>query len=79
MNTVILPRQAATVRRPPPPRSKRSRSALPGFGLTLGFSLTYLSLLVLIPLAALFLHAAGLGAAGIVRELSQTRVLHALG
>ena len=30
---------------------------LPGFGLTLGFTLVYLSLLVLIPLGALFLRA----------------------
>ena len=30
-------------------------SAIPGFGLALGFTLTYLSLIVLIPLAALVL------------------------
>lgn len=34
---------------------------LPGFGLTLGFTLTYLSLIVLLPLAALFLKSATLG------------------
>ncbi len=34
--------------------------ALPGFGLTLGFSITYLSLLVLIPLAFVFLKASEL-------------------
>jgi sulfate transport system permease protein len=33
----------------------KQRSVLPGFGLTMGFTLTYLSLLVLIPLAGLFL------------------------
>src|SRR5437773_12505922 len=38
----------------------RRRSALPGFGLSLGFSLSYLGLLVLIPLATLFLRSAGL-------------------
>jgi len=54
------------------------RSVLPGFGLSLGFTLSYLSLLVLIPLAALFLHAAGLGVSGLIRELSQPRVVHAL-
>lgn len=32
----------------------KQRSALPGFGLTLGYALLYLSLIVLIPLAALF-------------------------
>jgi sulfate/thiosulfate transport system permease protein len=38
----------------------KSRSVLPGFGLTLGYTLTYLSLIVLIPLAALFLKSASL-------------------
>ena len=36
------------------------RSALPGFSLSLGYAVTYLSLLVLIPLAACFLKAASL-------------------
>ena len=36
-------------------------SVLPGFGLTLGFTLTYLGLIVLIPLGALVLNAAGAG------------------
>ena len=40
--------------------AKSSRSVLPGFGLSLGFTLTYLSLLVLIPLAAMFMRASGL-------------------
>ena len=35
--------------------SLKRRSVLPGFGLTMGCTLSYLSLLVLIPLAALFL------------------------
>jgi len=56
----------------------KSRSILPGFGLSLGFSLTYLSLLVLIPLAALLLNAAGIGPAALWRELTSARVLHAL-
>ena len=36
-------------------------SVLPGFGLTLGFTLAYLGLIVLIPLGALVLGAAGAG------------------
>jgi sulfate transport system permease protein len=47
-----------------PPRHRRHRSRksiIPGFGLTMGFTLAWLSLIVLIPLAALFLKAAGLG------------------
>jgi len=36
----------------------RGRSVLPGFGLSLGFAVTYLSLFILIPLGALLLKAA---------------------
>jgi sulfate transport system permease protein len=54
------------------------RRVLPGFGLSLGITLTYLSLLVLLPLAALFLRAAGLGIEGIWRELLSARLQHAL-
>ncbi|MCS7046827.1 MAG: ABC transporter permease subunit [Gemmataceae bacterium] len=38
----------------------RKRRSLPGFGLSLGFTLTYLSLLVLLPLAACVVKAASL-------------------
>jgi sulfate/thiosulfate transport system permease protein len=37
----------------------REHSVIPGFGLTLGFTLVYLSLIVLLPLSALFLRTAG--------------------
>lgn len=40
--------------------SLRQRSVLPGFGLAMGFTLAYLSLIVLIPLSATFLKAATL-------------------
>src|SRR5689334_21851128 len=83
MSTAILPSAAAAemsatapLRLPNPSRSVRG--VLPGFGLSLGFALSYLSLLVLIPLAALFLRAAGLGVEGIWHELTSARVLHAL-
>lgn len=56
----------------------RRRSVLPGFGLTLGFTLAYLSLIVLLPLAALLLRAGGLGWSGIVGVLDSPRVAHAL-
>ncbi|HRN87810.1 sulfate ABC transporter permease subunit CysT [Hyphomicrobium sp.] len=39
----------------------RKRRVLPGFGLSLGFTLAYLSLIVLIPLSAVFIMAAGMG------------------
>jgi sulfate transport system permease protein len=38
-----------------------TRRILPGFGLTMGFTVLYLSLIVLIPLSATFIKAAGLG------------------
>jgi sulfate transport system permease protein len=39
----------------------RPPSVLPGFGLTFGFTLTWLTLVVLLPLATLFLKSAGMG------------------
>lgn len=39
----------------------RKPSVLPGFGLTFGFTLTWLTLIVLIPLATIFLKTAGMG------------------
>lgn len=56
----------------------RKPSALPGFGITFGFSIVYLSLIVLIPLAALILRASGLGIGGIWRVATTPRVLAAL-
>lgn len=57
----------------------RSPSALPGFGISLGFSLFYLSAIVLIPLSALILRPFSLGWSELVSGVSQPRVLHALG
>ena len=66
---------------PAPRRSKRPllrrRSAIPGFGLTLGVTLTTLSLIVLIPLSAVAIKASGLGLAGMVREAFTERALDA--
>ena len=39
----------------------RQRSIIPGFGLTLGFTVFYLSIIVLVPLSAIFIRTAGLG------------------
>jgi sulfate transport system permease protein len=51
------------------------RRILPGFGLTLGFTLVYLSLIVLIPLSAAFLKASGLGWEAFLRAVSTPRVI----
>lgn len=40
--------------------SRSHRSVIPGFGLSLGLTITYLSLIVLIPLSAAFIKTAGL-------------------
>ncbi|MGA8691476.1 MAG: sulfate ABC transporter permease subunit CysT [Methyloceanibacter sp.] len=53
-------------------------SAIPGFGLALGFTLTYLSLIVLIPLAALVLKSATLGFEGFWNIVTGARTLAAL-
>jgi sulfate/thiosulfate transport system permease protein len=45
---------------------KRRRKVIPGFGITLGLTLTWLSLIVLIPLAGLFFQTAKLGHGGFV-------------
>ena len=55
----------------------RRRRVLPGFGLTLGFTLSYLALIVLIPLLVLFIQAAGVGWGKIWAELSNPRTLAA--
>ncbi|MBN9044899.1 MAG: sulfate ABC transporter permease subunit CysT [Rhizobiales bacterium] len=53
-------------------------SVIPGFGLTFGFSVAYLTLIVLIPLAALVLYSGNVGFAGFWRLLSDDRTLKAL-
>ena len=53
----------------------RKPSALPGFGLTLGITVAYLSLVVLIPLAATFLKTATLDWDQFVRAVWSPRVI----
>ena len=54
------------------------RSALPGFGLTMGLTLTWLSLLILIPLAGLFIKTTELSLAQFIATVTSARTLHAL-
>ena len=53
----------------------RKHSVLPGFSLALGYSVVYLALIVLIPLAAVFFKSATLGWEGFWRVVTQPRVL----
>src|SRR5438477_12869431 len=55
----------------------RQRSILPGFGLSLGFTLMYLSLIVLIPLSAAFVKTAGMSWHDFVAAVASPRVLAA--
>jgi sulfate/thiosulfate transport system permease protein len=55
--------------------SIRKHSVLPGFGLTLGYSLTYLSLIVLIPLLALFMKSLSLGWSEFWQTVTTPRVV----
>ena len=50
---------------------------LPGFGLTLGYTLTYLSLIVLLPLSALALKASGTSAQKFLSIVTEPRVISA--
>jgi sulfate transport system permease protein len=56
----------------------RQPSVIPGFGITLGLTLTWLGLIVLIPLGALFLKTAELSPAEFISVISSRRVLNAL-
>jgi sulfate transport system permease protein len=53
----------------------KQRSVLPGFGLTMGFTLLYLSLIVLIPLGALVLTSARIGWSDFWRAVSEPAVV----
>jgi sulfate transport system permease protein len=57
---------------------RRAPSVLPGFGPALGFAVAYLSLVVLIPLAALVLRPVEMGFAGFFEAVTEPRVLAAL-
>jgi sulfate transport system permease protein len=53
----------------------KRRHVLPGLGLTLGFGLLYLSLIVLLPLSATFFKASDLGLAGFWEVATEPRAL----
>ena len=67
--TALTARSLKTWRRP---------SIIPGFGLTLGFALTYLSLIVLIPISALILRTTTMSWEKFYLVLTNERVLAAL-
>ncbi len=60
------------------PRGRRDFRVLPGFGLTMGYTLLYVSLIVLIPLSAAFLRSAELGPERFWQVVTTPRVLASL-
>jgi sulfate transport system permease protein len=55
----------------------KRHSVIPGFGLTLGYTVFYLSLIVLIPLAALFVKAGSMGIGELWAAATNPRVMAA--
>jgi sulfate/thiosulfate transport system permease protein len=58
--------------------NKSAPRVLPGFGLTLGYTMLYLSLLVLIPVSAVFIRSLGLGWAHLWEVVTAPRVMASL-
>ena len=58
-------------------RRLKTPSIIPGFGVTLGFTIFYLAIVVLIPLSGLFITTATMSWAEFVRSVTSPRVMHA--
>jgi sulfate transport system permease protein len=56
-------------------REFKKYSVLPGFGVTLGLTIFYLTLLVLIPLSALFVKTAGMSGEQLLKTVTNARVM----
>jgi sulfate/thiosulfate transport system permease protein len=73
---MATPDAAVEIKKPAPRRLPQR--VLPGFGLTLGYTMVYLSLLVLIPLSAVFIRSLGLGWGHFWDVVTAPRVLASL-
>jgi sulfate/thiosulfate transport system permease protein len=69
---------AAAFELPTPAPRRLPRRVIPGFGLTLGYTMVYLSLLVLIPLSAVFIRSLDLGWGHFWDVVTAPRVLASL-
>ena len=56
---------------------RKQHSVLPGFGLSLGFTLAYLGLIVLVPLSAAYLKTAGMSWVDFIAAVASPRVMAA--
>lgn len=77
MTAAALTKSLNAAERARAPKSWLRPSVLPGFGITLGFTLAYMGLLVALPLTALFFKAFGGGWQGFVAAAFAPRVLWA--
>lgn len=59
------------------PFGQKKHSVIPGFGITLGLSLFYLSMIVLIPLGGLFFKTAEMSLADFWSTITDSRIIHA--
>ncbi|MDF2669191.1 MAG: sulfate transporter [Paenibacillus sp.] len=55
----------------------KKRSIIPGFGISMGFTVMYLSLIVLFPLSAIFIKTSGMGWAKFWQTVTDPRVIAA--
>src|SRR5271168_4909172 len=74
----LMPTPAAIDPMTPETRGSRARRVLPGFGLTLGYTMVYLSLIVLIPLSAVFIRSFGSGWGHFWEVVTAPRVMASL-
>ena len=58
-------------------RKGRKKNVLPGFGLSLGITLFYLSLIVMIPLSLVFIESSQAGWEKFIETVTSDRVIHA--
>lgn len=58
-------------------RRLKKPSIIPGFGITMGFTLAYLACVVLIPLSGLFISASSLTFSELIKTITSERVMHA--
>ncbi|PGS55123.1 sulfate ABC transporter permease subunit CysT [Bacillus sp. AFS041924] len=54
---------------------KKRKRILPGFGLTFGFSILYISFFIFLPVSMLFLHSLDIGWSKFIKIVTQDRVL----
>ncbi|HRK86355.1 MAG TPA: molybdate ABC transporter permease subunit, partial [Alcaligenes faecalis] len=73
--TLVGEAQASGVKTALKPLFFLQRPVMPGFGLSFGFSVLYLSIIVLLPLSALFMYVSDMSLADYWRAVTDKRVV----